>query len=98
MKRDIQCLIEDVEELFGNPAEVAWMKEANCQGIETKLFFPPRGDAATAQNARAVCDACRVSTECAEYAIIHNIRHGIWGGTGDRQRRVIRKTRRESVA
>jgi WhiB family redox-sensing transcriptional regulator len=34
---------------------------------------------------------------CLEYALEHRIDHGVWGGTSERQRRRILKTRRTTA-
>jgi WhiB family transcriptional regulator, redox-sensing transcriptional regulator len=65
-----------------------WMAHANCAGVDPDLFFPERGESTT--EAKAICRACPVRTECLDYALSINERHGIWGGTSERQRRAIR--------
>jgi WhiB family redox-sensing transcriptional regulator len=58
------------------------------------LFFPPRG-VSTAE-AMAVCRGCEVREECGEYAFVHRMKFGIWGGMSDRVRR--RRIRNETAA
>jgi len=77
--------------LFHRPA---WMERAACRGLSTDLFFPERGGGADTRAAKAVCAACPVSDDCYEYAFGSNERHGIWGGTSERERRRIRRQRR----
>jgi WhiB family redox-sensing transcriptional regulator len=57
-----------------------WMREANCKGLDTELFFPERGKGRDPMIVK-VCDACPVKQECRDYADKY-IMDGIWGGTG----------------
>lgn len=63
----------------------AWMPRAACRGVNPELFFPDRG--ASTDDARAVCSACPVRSECLEYSLTMKIRHGVWGGCSERERR-----------
>jgi len=65
-----------------------WLEHAACRGADTNLFFPSSGDSSV--NAKAVCHTCPVQPECLQYAIDNTIKHGIWGGLTERQRRRIR--------
>jgi WhiB family transcriptional regulator, redox-sensing transcriptional regulator len=64
-----------------------WIAEVNCAGVDPELFFPQRGDPTS--EAKAVCRACPIRAECLDYALSINVRHGIWGGTSERQRNAI---------
>lgn len=66
-------------------------KRAACQGVDPDLFFPERG--ASVVEAKKVCDSCPIQKECLEYALAVNEKHGIWGGTSERERRRIRHQR-----
>jgi WhiB family redox-sensing transcriptional regulator len=62
--------------------------------MDPALFFPERGDNVAGGNATvwaavAVCTACPVRLECA--ACGAHERHGIWGGTTERERRRLRR-------
>ena len=48
-------------------------------------------------NARTFCRRCEHREGCLEWAITHN-QHGVWGGTSDRQREAIRRSRRKQAA
>ena len=45
------------------------------------------------KEAKAICDECPYKVRCLEYAL-KNYETGIWGGTTDRQRTTIRKSRK----
>ena len=44
--------------------------------------------------AKRLCVNCAVRSECLEYALRNRIDHGVWGGTSERERRRILKSRR----
>ena len=81
--------------LFGQ-GDMAWQMDANCRGLDPNLFFPERGG--EYREAVAVCAECRVREECLEWALEHHEIHGIWGGLPERQRRLLRRQRKQETA
>jgi WhiB family redox-sensing transcriptional regulator len=77
------------------PEEYAWMLEARCRGASPAEFFP--SDGLGVESAQHVCQGCPVRTECLEYALLHRIEHGVWGGASERERRRILRRRRELI-
>lgn len=70
-----------------------WRILGACRDVaDPSIFYPGRGES-TAE-AQAVCRGCPVRTDCLESALVHGEKHGIWGGTSERQRRRIRRQRR----
>ncbi len=73
-----------------------WRDQAVCSREEnTPLFFPvgiTGAAAAQIEVAKAVCITCPVRQECLEHAITTNQEYGIWGGTSEEERRVLRRT------
>jgi len=70
-----------------------WIAEAACRNQNTANFFILRGDPQQRVKrieAYAICKTCPVQRECLDYAVI-NHELGIWGGTTDRERRIIRR-------
>lgn len=67
-----------------------WRAQGACTKVDPEIFFPSRSGNAKA--ARRVCAACPVKAECLEWALTHPrpTEFGIWGGTSERQRRVLR--------
>jgi WhiB family redox-sensing transcriptional regulator len=65
-----------------------WMERGACNGMDVDLFFPKRGASVT--EAKNTCAGCSVRTECLAYAQTHCIKHGIWGGLSEKQRRRVR--------
>lgn len=78
------------------PEPQAWRDAGSCKGLPATMFFPGQGESVV--EAQAVCAACAVAIECAEYALASNQRFGIWGGTTERERRRLRAERRAAVA
>lgn len=74
----------------------AWMAEGNCRNYPPAMFFP--SDGVGVDRARAICKGCPVTGTCLEYALAENIEHGVWGGCSERERRRIRKRRRNLPA
>lgn len=72
-----------------------WVKQAECAGMATDLWFPQRG--ASTKEAKAVCAVCPVRQECLDHAMAVPERYGIWGGFSERERRRIRKRRHVAV-
>jgi WhiB family redox-sensing transcriptional regulator len=75
------------------PDEYAWMLHSLCRGADPTDFFP--SDGLGVEAAQRVCAGCPVRVECLEYALLHRIEHGVWGGASERERRRILRRRRE---
>jgi WhiB family redox-sensing transcriptional regulator len=71
--------------------EVDWMEAGNCRDHRAEVFFPPDGAGVIA--AQRICAACRVREPCLSYAIAHHIDHGVWGGTSERARRNLLRSK-----
>jgi WhiB family transcriptional regulator, redox-sensing transcriptional regulator len=82
---------QSVELLFGQAANMAWQRQANCMGVDPDLFFPERG--ASTREAKEVCRGCVVREDCLEFALNNSEKFGIWGGLSERERRRIRRRR-----
>jgi WhiB family redox-sensing transcriptional regulator len=72
-----------------------WRARAACRGLDTELFFPGQGE--PIEEAKAICAACSVRSQCADYALATRQRFGIWGGQTERDRRRIRAQRRAAA-
>lgn len=65
----------------------AWRADAACLGMDTGAFYPDSDDVFELQE---VCDSCPVRLDCLEFALAHGERFGVWGGLGERKRRMLR--------
>ncbi|HVM68196.1 MAG TPA: WhiB family transcriptional regulator [Acidimicrobiales bacterium] len=72
--------------------DTEWMAEGRCSDVPPSVFFPSDGVGVDA--ARKICQDCEVKGLCLEYALVNRIDHGVWGGTSERERRRILRSRR----
>lgn len=73
--------------------DTKWMVDAACRGSDCTLFFPG-SDSDTSAEAIAICNQCKVKTQCRDYAVDDPTLRGIWGGTSTRERKAIRRAKR----
>ena len=71
------------------PVKPKWHEAAACKDYECELFFPLYVRDATP--ALRICGMCPVRPECLAWALDKDIRHGVWGGTTEQEREVIRR-------
>jgi WhiB family transcriptional regulator, redox-sensing transcriptional regulator len=78
-----------------------WRDEAACRGIDPELFFPV-GHAGPALRqigqAKQLCAGCPVRMPCLEWALDSGQEAGVWGGTSEDERRVLRSRRMDRPA
>ena len=71
-----------------------WRAEAACRDEDPELFFP-LGDTGPAlmqiEDAKSVCRACDVTTDCLSWALESGQEAGIWGGMSEAERRQLRR-------
>lgn len=78
--------VSTIVELIVRPA---WMRDALCREHPEVSFFPERGQ--STEPAKAICRACLVRQECADYAAsLPEPTGGVWGGMSGRDRRRVR--------
>ena len=68
-----------------------WRADALCAQTDPEAFFPDKGG--STREAKAVCRSCPVVAECLEWALAHEERYGIWGGTSAKERAWLRRSR-----
>jgi WhiB family redox-sensing transcriptional regulator len=74
---------------FNDEGELGWQTDALCAQTDPEAFFPEKGG--STRDAKKVCGACNVRSQCLEYALSNDERFGIWGGLSERERRRLRK-------
>jgi WhiB family transcriptional regulator, redox-sensing transcriptional regulator len=77
-------------------ADYEWRKSAACRDTNPDLFFPVGTTGAALvqiDEAKRVCGICPVRSDCLEFALVTNQDSGIWGGTSEDERRIIRRNR-----
>jgi WhiB family redox-sensing transcriptional regulator len=71
-----------------------WALDAACRDAPVEWFFS--GLDRDVARAKALCRDCPVAATCVQFAIAHDERHGVWGGTDESQRRSLIRSRRHS--
>lgn len=75
--------------------DTEWMADGKCREYPSEVFFPHDGVGVV--KTQRICNSCAVKQQCLEFALDNNIDHGIWGGTSERERRRLRRTRRSDL-
>jgi WhiB family redox-sensing transcriptional regulator len=88
---------------FVDLEELEWQADAKCasDGGLTALFYPEVSNAEVSY-AKSICKGtakdypgvCPVIMECLHYAVTHDEKFGVWGGTSERERRRLRAAAR----
>lgn len=73
----------------GDQIDIEWQELALCSQTDPEAFFPGKG--LSTQEAKQVCSSCDVKDECLIYALKGDERFGIWGGTSERERRLLKR-------
>lgn len=68
-----------------------WQRYGACNGMDTEVFFPVRGESAAA--AKEICACCGPRLACLHAALDNPEVVGIWGGTTGRERQRMRRLR-----
>jgi len=66
-----------------------WRAEGLCSQADPDLFFAV--GAVEHKQAKRICRACPVRSQCLTYAMDSPVDHGIWGGLTERERRRWRR-------
>lgn len=77
-----------------------WQEKAACRDTDPALFFPigttgPAVDQIA--SAKQVCHTCMSRDACLDFALATNQDTGVWGGTSEEERRVIRRRMRATI-
>ena len=73
-----------------------WRSKAACRDCDPELFFPTddtRTIRTQVKAAKEVCHRCPVVLTCLNLALDSDQEAGIWGGTTEQERRVLRRRR-----
>ncbi len=93
--RVAQALMQGIFDLgygFAEEETLGWMEDALCAQTDPDIFYPEKGGSTAP--ATSICENCGVRSECLEYAVTNDIRHGIWGGTSDNDRKRMARERK----
>lgn len=70
-----------------------WRSSAACMSADPDLFFPisSAGPALSqVAQAKAICGSCQVRQACLDFALATGQVHGVWGGTTEEERQLLR--------
>ncbi|HEV2377944.1 MAG TPA: WhiB family transcriptional regulator [Streptosporangiaceae bacterium] len=73
-----------------------WWERAACRSSDPDLFFPVSSSGRQIARAKAVCAHCTVRRECLDLALATGPVSGVWGGTSEDDRRLIRQRQRKA--
>jgi hypothetical protein len=73
-----------------------WRDEGACRGSNSDAWFPQPGNAIAVHAVKAVCFACPVMFQCAQFALRTRQDDGVWGGLSEGQRTTLYKRHRTS--
>ena len=76
------------------PPREPWMADGLCTQVGPGPFFPEGSSSHVVKATREavkVCRRCPVASECLEYALAHDERFGVWGGTTEHERARMRR-------
>jgi WhiB family redox-sensing transcriptional regulator len=68
--------------------DITWMEDAGCREAEPEQFYY-ENEQFQRKLVEQYCKLCLVKNQCLEYALAHEDRFGVWGGTTARQRKEI---------
>lgn len=77
-----------------------WQNKAACRDTDPALFFPVGTTGPAVEqiaSAKEVCHSCLSKDACLEFALATNQDTGVWGGTSEEERRVIRRRMRAAT-
>ena len=73
---------------------IDWKFDAACRDTDPSLFFPVGTTGPAIEqiaSAKEICFACSSKDDCLDFALATNQDTGIWGGTSEEERRIIRR-------
>ncbi|MDA8297410.1 MAG: WhiB family transcriptional regulator [Actinomycetota bacterium] len=70
-----------------------WRDRAACRGVPLAVFFPASED--DCDEAKAICAGCPARRPCLDDALKNGLQ-GVWGGTSERERRVLAREHRKA--
>ncbi|GAA2097692.1 hypothetical protein GCM10009759_28030 [Kitasatospora saccharophila] len=75
-----------------------WRQRAACTREDPELFFPVGNSGAAlrqTERAKAVCRGCPVTRQCLRWALENKQETGVWGATGEEERRAMSRRARQ---
>ena len=86
-------VIRQAEPLGRAGRTTSWRDAAACFGTDPEVFFPVSSSGpaqADVVAAKRLCGQCPVKVACLRWALDHGVTAGVWGGTTEEERRLLR--------
>jgi WhiB family transcriptional regulator, redox-sensing transcriptional regulator len=87
--------------MFDRPINRDWRNDRNCGDEDPELFFPV-GNTGPAllqiAEAKTVCRACTVVSDCLAWALSTGQDAGVWGGMSENERRSLKRKNQRNRA
>ena len=77
----------------------AWWSRAACSTADPELFFPISAEGPALKQvarAKAICARCPIRQACLDYALSAGALQGVWGGTTEAERQLLRQRQRRT--
>lgn len=74
-----------------NVAKSKWEANSNCKDVSLDHMFPPRLEVQE-EVAKKTCTGCPTKFDCLYFALVSKEDNGVWGGTTEKQRKLIHKS------
>jgi WhiB family redox-sensing transcriptional regulator len=70
-----------------------WADDGECRNIDPEYFFDDHDTEADFPNPTAylACSRCMIQSQCLQWALDTDEKHGVWGGMTRRQRLKVRR-------
>lgn len=71
-----------------------WQEQSACRQADPEMFFPIGSTGSALDRihiAKMLCESCKVTETCLNYALETNQEAGVWGGYAEDERRRLRK-------
>ena len=78
-----------------------WWSRAACLTADPELFFPVSSSGPALRQvgrAKAVCARCQIQRACLRYALDAGSVLGVWGGTTEKERWLLKQRQRRASA
>jgi WhiB family redox-sensing transcriptional regulator len=69
--------------------DMEWHDRGLCNQTDPEAFFPEKGG--SVREAKRICSRCEVKPECLAWALGSKEPFGVWGGTTERERRILKR-------
>ena len=77
--------------VFVRKTPLEWQESSLCRGVDTNIFFPHDEKDPCIALAKEACGRCPAVDQCLNFALVHNLNDGIYGGLTEKERSKYRR-------